>query len=48
MQLAEISFAVFRTTLQLWASDYWHANHDLEERLFSTFGVLFKGMRVTK
>jgi AcrR family transcriptional regulator len=47
MQLAEISFAVFRTTLQLWATDYWHANHDLEERLFSAFGVLFKGMRVT-
>jgi AcrR family transcriptional regulator len=45
LQLAEISFAVFRTTLQLWASDYWHADHDLEGRLASAFDVLFNGMR---
>jgi AcrR family transcriptional regulator len=45
MQLGEISFAVFRTTLQLWASDYWHDNHDLEERLNRAFDVLFSGMR---
>ncbi len=48
LQLSEISFAVFRTTLQLWASDYWHADHDLEERLTAAFDVLFRGMRVAR
>ena len=44
LQLAEISYAVFRTTLQLWASQYWKADHNLEQRLNSAFDVLLKGM----
>ncbi len=44
LQLSEISVAVFRTTLQLWASNYWHADHDLEERLTAAFDVLLRGM----
>ncbi len=45
-QLAEIAFGVFRTTLQLWATNYWKADHDLSARLTSAFDVLYKGMRL--
>lgn len=44
MQLAEMSFAVFRTTLQLWATGYWQVDYDLHSRLRAAFDVLFRGM----
>ena len=47
LQLAEMSFAVFRTTLQLWATGYWQVEHQLHARLRAAFDVLFRGMRAT-
>jgi AcrR family transcriptional regulator len=47
-QLAEVAFGVFRTTLQLWATDYWKSDHELEARLTAAFEVLWNGMGATR
>lgn len=46
LQLSEISFGIFRTTLHLWATNYWPAEHDLSDRLSSAFDILLTGLTV--
>ena len=46
LQLSEVCFAVSRTTLQLWITDYWQADHDLGKRLTGAFEILWNGMGV--
>lgn len=46
LQVSEIAFGIFRTTLQLWATGYWAVEYELSDRLSSAFDILLKGLAI--